>query len=194
MLVNLLCEQSLMRIWLKYILLDLIHAVPGFPSLRSLPSKRGTAIYSDNIDPARNKPLLDAVLNSEPVKSSGIGPTTRPTNTMAVQYEQYRKLDRTPQICRQYTEGGRGSSWLLRSLGKIAGLEPVAQAVFERCTAGIVRSTGRRAAGGVREGDALSRFARLVGLDVHEDGLQFGSQNRLNLFYASMNTQYFIAV
>ncbi|KAH8696886.1 hypothetical protein GQ44DRAFT_779472 [Phaeosphaeriaceae sp. PMI808] len=175
-------------------LVDLMLALQSLPASRSLPSKRGntalfndllslnSAIFSDNLDTARIKPLLEAVLKNEPDEViwdrvydavTESTPPPRPPSS----FQRTPRLRNTSSFANS-TEHRKYVDEVLKEelgpmyvgipgffevfFGEIA--EPAARTVFERCKAGD-NPLYREESGwqgwpeGAKERDVLSWFA-----------------------------------
>lgn len=168
-----MCEYTLILTGLKNNPLNLIHALQGLPASRSLPSKRGnrdllgdllslnSAIYSDNFDTARIRPLLNAVLHKLPDKViwdavyDAVMESTPPPRP-ASSIQQTLWLHNTGSFANS-TEHRKYIDSVLRDelghlyvgvpdlfevyLGSVAGLQPAARAVLDMRKEGQARAS-----------------------------------------------------
>ncbi|KAF2623840.1 hypothetical protein BU25DRAFT_433900 [Macroventuria anomochaeta] len=193
-------DESVDNEGLKITILDLILALLGLPASRLLPSKRGDgnllddllslnlAVNRNNLDTARIRPLLDAVLDKQPdevIWDAVYDAVTKSTPPP-------RPLSSTPQTPWLYNTSSFSNSNEYRKyvddvlkeepgamyvgvpgffeafFGNVASLKPAAQAVFAKCKEGD-NPLYREESGwqgwpeGARERDVLSWFAETTG-------------------------------
>ncbi|KAF1841393.1 uncharacterized protein K460DRAFT_318276 [Cucurbitaria berberidis CBS 394.84] len=184
---------------LKNTLVELVLALQSLAASRSLPSKRGnkdlrsdllslsSALYSDNADTVRAKPLLDAVLSKQPdeviwdavydavtestppprpLSSFQQTPWLRNTGSFANSTEHRKYIDSVlKEELGQLYVGVPGFSEAF--FGGVPDLKPVSQAVFKQCKG--VASLYQEGSGwqgwpeDAKERDVLGWFAPLIG-------------------------------
>ncbi|KAF1935424.1 hypothetical protein EJ02DRAFT_439253 [Clathrospora elynae] len=153
------------KVQLRNTLVDLLLALQSLPASRLLPSKRGNkdllgdllslnpAIYSNNFDTTRIRPLLDAVLDKEPdeviwdkvynaltestppprpASSIQQTPWLRSTGSIAnsTKYRKYVDEVLKEELGEIYVGIPR---FFEAFFGEVAGLGPAARAVFDKC-------------------------------------------------------------